>query len=88
MATKGTVKFFNQDKGFGFITPEGGAKDVFVHISAVQAAGLQTLKDGQQVTFDTEPDRMGKGPKAVNLQPLEGGAEGQPADDFEQPDEE
>ena len=68
MATKGTVKFFNQEKGFGFITPEGGAKYVFVHISAVQAAGLQTLKDGQQVTFDTEPDRMGKGPKAVNLQ--------------------
>ena len=67
MATKGIVKFFNQDKGFGFITPEGGAKDVFVHISALQAAGLQTLKDGQQVTFDTEPDRMGKGPKAVNL---------------------
>ncbi|MCM2472511.1 cold-shock protein [Agrobacterium sp. a22-2] len=67
MATKGVVKFFNQDKGFGFITPDGGAKDVFVHISALQAAGLQTLKDGQQVTFDTEPDRMGKGPKAVNI---------------------
>ncbi|MBX9468942.1 MAG: cold-shock protein [Rhizobium rhizophilum] len=68
MATKGTVKFFNQDKGFGFITPEGGAKDVFVHISALQASGLQSLQDGQQVTFDTEPDRMGKGPKAVNIQ--------------------
>lgn len=68
MATKGIVKFFNQDKGFGFITPDGGAKDVFVHISALQAAGLQTLKDGQQVEFDTEPDRMGKGPKAVNIQ--------------------
>ncbi|CAN7475844.1 cold-shock protein [Rhizobium sp. LjRoot30] len=67
MATKGTVKFFNQDKGFGFITPEGGAKDVFVHISALQASGIQTLRDGQQVTFDTEPDRMGKGPKAVNI---------------------
>ena len=65
---KGTVKFFNQDKGFGFITPEGGAKDVFVHISALQASGIQTLRDGQQVTFDTEPDRMGKGPKAVNIQ--------------------
>ena len=64
---KGTVKFFNQDKGFGFITPDGGAKDVFVHISALQASGMQTLRDGQQVTFDTEPDRMGKGPKAVNL---------------------
>ncbi|WEX76022.1 cold-shock protein [Sinorhizobium numidicum] len=68
MATTGTVKFFNQDKGFGFITPDGGAKDVFVHISAVQAAGLATLNDGQKVTFDTEPDRMGKGPKAVNIQ--------------------
>nr|WP_316654518.1 cold-shock protein [uncultured Gellertiella sp.] len=65
---KGTVKFFNQDKGFGFITPDGGAKDVFVHISALQASGMQTLRDGQQVTFDTEPDRMGKGPKAVNIQ--------------------
>jgi CspA family cold shock protein len=67
MATKGTVKFFNQDKGFGFITPDGGAKDVFVHISALQASGIQTLREGQQVTFDTEPDRMGKGPKAVNI---------------------
>ena len=66
MAT-GTVKFFNQDKGFGFITPDGGAKDVFVHISAVQASGLTSLSDGQKVSFDTEPDRMGKGPKAVNL---------------------
>ena len=64
---KGTVKFFNQDKGFGFITPEGGAKDVFVHISALQASGIQTLRDGQVVSFDTEPDRMGKGPKAVNI---------------------
>lgn len=68
MATKGTVKFFNQDKGFGFITPEGGAKDVFVHISALQASGIQSLREGQQVTFDTELDRMGKGPKAVNIQ--------------------
>jgi CspA family cold shock protein len=67
MATKGTVKFFNQDKGFGFITPDGGAKDVFVHISALQASGIQSLREGQQVTFDTEPDRMGQGPKAVNI---------------------
>lgn len=64
---KGTVKFFNQDKGFGFITPENGDKDVFVHISAVQASGMQSLRDGQAVSFDTEPDRMGKGPKAVNI---------------------
>jgi CspA family cold shock protein len=67
MTTKGIVKFFNQDKGFGFITPDGGAKDVFVHISALQASGIQSLREGQQVTFDTEPDRMGKGPKAVNI---------------------
>ena len=63
-------KFFNQDKGFGFITPDGGAKDVFVHISAVQGSGLNGLADGQKVTFDTEPDKRGKGPKAINLQLL------------------
>jgi CspA family cold shock protein len=66
-AQTGTVKFFNTTKGFGFITPDGGAKDVFVHISAIEASGLRTLVDGQKVTFDVEPDRMGKGPKAVNL---------------------
>ena len=64
----GTVKFFNQDKGFGFITPDGGDKDVFVHISAVQGSGLNGLADGQKVSFDTEPDKRGKGPKAINLQ--------------------
>jgi CspA family cold shock protein len=67
MAQTGTVKFFNATKGFGFITPDDGAKDVFVHISAIEASGLRTLVDGQKVTFDVEPDRMGKGPKAVNL---------------------
>jgi CspA family cold shock protein len=67
MPQSGTVKFFNHAKGFGFITPDDGNKDVFVHISAVQASGLQSLVEGQKVTFDTEPDRMGKGPKAVNL---------------------
>ena len=65
---QGVVKWFNDTKGFGFIAPETGGADVFVHISALQAAGIATLKDGQQVTFDTEPDRMGKGPKAVNIQ--------------------
>jgi CspA family cold shock protein len=64
---KGTVKFFNADKGFGFVTPADGAKDVFVHISALQASGIQSLREGQQITFDTEPDRTGKGPKAVNI---------------------
>jgi cold shock protein len=63
----GTVKFFNNDKGFGFITPDGGGADVFVHISAVQASGLSGLADNQKVAFDTEPDKRGKGPKAVNL---------------------
>ncbi|WP_367718435.1 cold-shock protein [Nitratireductor sp. GISD-1A_MAKvit] len=67
MAQTGTVKFFNSSKGFGFITPEDGSKDVFVHISAVERSGMTTLNDGQQVSFEVEPDRMGKGPKAVNL---------------------
>lgn len=67
MSMSGTVKFFNAEKGFGFITPDEGGKDVFVHISAVQASGLPGLNDGQKVTFDTEPDKRGKGPKAVNL---------------------
>ena len=67
MAQTGTVKFFNTTKGFGFITPDDGAKDVFVHISAIEKSGMRTLVDGQKVSFDVEPDRMGKGPKAVNL---------------------
>lgn len=67
MPQTGTVKFFNTSKGFGFITPDDGAKDVFVHISAVEASGMRTLVDGQKVAFDVEPDRKGKGPKAVNL---------------------
>jgi CspA family cold shock protein len=63
--TIGTVKFFNTSKGFGFITPEGGGKDVFVHISAVQAAGLHSLAEGQKVSFDIQPDARGS--KAANL---------------------
>ncbi|HXM30971.1 MAG TPA: cold-shock protein [Xanthobacteraceae bacterium] len=63
----GTVKFFNSDKGFGFIAPDGGGRDVFVHISAVTRSGLGTLSEGQKVSFDVEDDNRGKGPKAVNL---------------------
>jgi CspA family cold shock protein len=63
--TTGQVKFFNATKGFGFIAPEGGGKDVFVHVTAVQAAGLRSLNEGQRVNFDIEADK--KGPKAVNL---------------------
>ncbi len=64
--TTGTVKFFNTTKGFGFIAPEDGSKDVFVHISAVESSGLGSLTDGQKVSFDVEQDA--RGPKAVNLQ--------------------
>lgn len=66
MAT-GSVKWFNATKGFGFIAPEGGKKDVFVHISAVERAGIRELKDGQKVTFDIEPGRDGR-ESATNLQ--------------------
>jgi CspA family cold shock protein len=61
----GTVKFFNAAKGFGFISPEDGGKDVFVHVSAVEAAGMRALSEGQRVSFDTQPDA--RGAKAVNL---------------------
>jgi CspA family cold shock protein len=63
---KGTVKWFNATKGFGFIQPEGGTKDVFVHISAVERAGLSHLDDGQKVTFDLERGRDGR-ESAANL---------------------
>jgi CspA family cold shock protein len=65
MATTGVVKFFNTTKGFGFVAPEGGGKDVFVHVTAVQSAGLRGLNEGQRVNFDIEADK--RGPKAVNL---------------------
>lgn len=67
MAETGTVKFFNTDKGYGFIKPDNGESDIFVHISAVKDSGLETLLENQKLSFDTEPDRRGKGPKAVNL---------------------
>ncbi len=63
--TTGTVKFFNSSKGFGFISPEGGGKDVFVHASALEAAGIRSLGEGQRVTFDIQPDARGS--KATNL---------------------
>ena len=63
--TIGTVKFFNSTKGFGFIAPDGGGKDVFVHVSAVEQAGLRTLSEGQKVNFDIQPDA--RGAKAANL---------------------
>ncbi len=62
---KGTVKWFNKTKGFGFIQPEGGGPDVFVHISSVQAAGMQDLREGQKVAYDLE-NHKGRN-AAVNL---------------------
>ena len=64
---KGTVKWFNPTKGYGFIQPTGGGKDVFVHISAVERAGLSTLNEGQKLTYDLERGQQGK-VSAVNLQ--------------------
>jgi CspA family cold shock protein len=61
----GTVKFFNATRGYGFISPEDGSKDIFVHISAVQKSGLTGLNEGQKVQFDVQPDA--RGPKAINL---------------------
>ena len=62
---KGTVKFFNEVRGFGFIAPEDGSKDVFVHISAVEKAGIGHLAEGQTIEFEVEDSP--RGPKAVNL---------------------
>lgn len=66
MAT-GTVKWFNESKGFGFITPEGGGEDLFAHFSAIQGKGFKTLKEGQRVTFDVTQGQKGK--QASNIRP-------------------
>jgi cold shock protein len=63
----GTVKWFNPQKGYGFIQPSDGSRDVFVHISAVERAGIETLSEGQWLSFDVEPGQRGK-TSAVNLQ--------------------
>jgi cold shock protein len=67
MSISGTVKFFNADKGYGFIAPDGGGNDAFVHITAVERAGLGTLNQDQRVRYELEPDKRGK-MAAVNLQ--------------------
>jgi CspA family cold shock protein len=64
---QGTVKFFSDDKGFGFITPDEGGKDLFVHHSAIVAEGFRTLQENQRVSYEQEEDP--KGPRAVNVQP-------------------
>jgi len=66
--TIGTVKWFNSQKGFGFIQPEDGSKDVFVHISAVERAGMSNLAEGQKLSFDLEKDQRSSKSSACNLQ--------------------
>ncbi|MEM1199948.1 MAG: cold-shock protein [Pseudomonadota bacterium] len=68
MSTSGTVKFFNQEKGYGFIAPDDGGKDVFVHVSALQRSGVAGLDEGDKVTFDIEDDPRGRGKQAANIQ--------------------
>jgi CspA family cold shock protein len=68
MSQQGTVKFFNADKGYGFIIPDDGGRDIFVHITAVERAGLNSLNKGQRVSYEIEADKKGKGPNAVDLQ--------------------
>jgi cold shock protein len=70
MRRTGTVKFFNHAKGYGFVSPEGGGKDVFVHITAVQKAGIPELAEGTKISFDIQDDSRGRGPQAVELQLL------------------
>jgi CspA family cold shock protein len=70
MSITGTVKFFNADKGYGFIAPDTGGNDAFVHISSVERAGMATLSQDQRVSYDLEQDRRGK-MAAVNLAPAE-----------------
>ena len=70
----GTVKFFNESKGYGFIAPDGGDRDAFVHISAVENSGMRTLQENQRVSYDLEEDRRGK-MAAVNLKNAEGSAQ-------------
>lgn len=76
----GTVKWFNPNKGFGFIEPEQGGPDVFVHISAVEAAGMRSLNEGQKISFDLQNDPRSRKTSAHNLQ-KPGAAQAAPAED-------
>ena len=68
MRVTGTVKFYNPNKGFGFIQPQDGGKDVFVHATALERAGISTLNEGDKVSFVIEDDRRGRGKQAARLQ--------------------
>lgn len=70
MRINGTVKFFNGTKGFGFIAPDNGEKDVFVHVSALEASGIRGLNEGDKVSFVLEDDPRGRGKKAAQIELL------------------
>ncbi|MEE4237611.1 MAG: cold-shock protein [Anderseniella sp.] len=70
MRHTGTVKFFNTSKGYGFIKPEDGSKDIFVHITAVQAAGIPEVTEGMKLSYELQDDRRGRGQQATELQLL------------------
>jgi len=68
MRINGTIKFFNHTRGFGFITPEDGSKDVFIHASALERSGVPPVNEGDKVSFEIEDDPRGRGKQAVNIQ--------------------
>lgn len=68
MRVSGTLKFYNAAKGFGFITPDDGSKDVFIHASALEKAGIQSLNEGDKITFTLEDDRKGRGKQAGQIE--------------------
>ena len=67
MAINGTVKFFNHSRGFGFIAPEDGSKDIFVHATALEASGIPAVNEGDKVTFEVADDPRGRGKQATNI---------------------
>lgn len=68
MSTKGTIKFFNHSRGFGFVAPEDGSKDVFLHVTALERSGVPAVNEGDTITFDIEDDPRGRGKQATNIQ--------------------
>ena len=68
MSVKGTIKFFNHSRGFGFVAPEDGGKDVFVHVTALERSGVPAVNEGDTITFDIEDDPRGRGKQATNIQ--------------------
>jgi len=67
MAINGTVKFFNHSRGFGFVTPEDGSKDVFIHATALERAGIPSVDEGDKITFEVEDDPRGRGKQAGSV---------------------